>query len=220
MDKNAEMEKNKEGGEIENGQAGEEDKGRNLKVERKPESQQESQMPKNDDNQPSKEQERFLADLICETQHFLSLQNISGKHEPPEDLRRDIQPLIDERDQFTPDHWIPRSSHLTRLTGSHPLNAEPDLTELFDAGLITPSHLHYVRNHAAVPKLDWDSHKLQIVDPEELCTNPQEFSMNKIAEMDWICIPVTLACDGNRRGEVNRVHRSAGFDWGACHLDS
>jgi nitrate reductase (NAD(P)H) len=164
------------------------------------------------------EQEHFLPELICESQHFLSLTNDVGKHNIPPDLTRDLQPLIDEQDQFTPDNWIPRSPHLTRLTGAHPLNAEPELTTLFGAGLITPTQFHYVRNHGAVPKLDWDSHKLQVVDPERLCESATEFGMNEIAEMDWICIPVTLACDGNRRGEVNRIRRSSGFDWGACNL--
>lgn len=61
----------------------------------------------------------------------------------------DHSPLlsIDEADQFSPDNWIPRSSNLIRLTGKHPLNAEPKLTSLFDAGLTTPNEYHYVRNH-------------------------------------------------------------------------
>lgn len=108
----------------------------------------------------SEEQEHFLAELISESQHFLALSNDGGKHNILPDLIRDIQPLIDEQDQFTPDSWIPRSRQLTRLTGAHPLNAEPELTILFDAGLITPTQLHYVRNHGAIPKLDWDTHRL------------------------------------------------------------
>jgi nitrate reductase (NAD(P)H) len=51
-----------------------------------------------------------------------------------------------------PDNWIPRSSHLIRLTGKHPLNGEPELEALFDAGLITPNELHYVRDHGHVAK--------------------------------------------------------------------
>lgn len=179
-------------------------------------SEKATEKKEDDKKELSPEEEHFLADLISETKHFLSLQNNPGTSNPPEDLKRDLQPLIDEQDQFAPDNWIPRSSHLTRLTGSHPMNAEPDLTDLYDAGLITPTHLHYVRNHGAVPKLDWDTHKVTVEDPEGLCRNPREFSMKEIAEMDWICIPVTLACDGNRRGEVNRIKRSGGFDWGSC----
>ena len=29
-------------------------------------------------------------------------------------------------------------------------------------GFITPVSLHYVRNHGAVPKCEWDTHKLSI----------------------------------------------------------
>jgi nitrate reductase (NAD(P)H) len=29
----------------------------------------------------------------------------------------------------------------------------------------------------------------------------------------WARLPVTLACDGNRRKEVNMVKRSTGFNW-------
>ena len=166
--------------------------------------------------QSHSKEEEFLVELILESQHFLSLQNNSGKNEPPESLRQDIQPLIDEQDQFTPDNWIPRSSQLTRLSGTHPFNAEPGLSTLFDAGMITPTQLHYVRNHGAVPKLDWNTHKLEIADPEGLLQYPTALSMDDIAKMEWISIPVTLACDGNRRGEVNRIRQSGGFDWGPC----
>lgn len=38
----------------------------------------------------------------------------------------------------TPDSWIPRSARLLRLA-AHPLNAEPNTTELFEAGMITPT---------------------------------------------------------------------------------
>lgn len=39
--------------------------------------------------------------------------------------------------------------------------------------------------------------------------------MEEIARMENINIPVSLACDGNRRKEVNLVKRSSGFNWGA-----
>lgn len=106
------------------------------------------------DKQIDAKEQRLLAEHITETRHFLSLRNNSGKQSLPKSLKRDIQPFIDEQDQFTPDNWIPRSQHLKRLTGTHPLNAEPHLADLFSEGLITPTELHYVRNHGAVPKLD------------------------------------------------------------------
>src|SRR5689334_6715163 len=57
---------------------------------------------------------------------------------------------IDERDKETPDDWIPRHPELIRLTGRHPLNAEPATSKLLEEGLLTPNSLHYVRNHAPV----------------------------------------------------------------------
>jgi len=34
---------------------------------------------------------------------------------------------------------------------------------LMEKGFITPVSLHYVRNHGAVPKLDWDTHKVKVL---------------------------------------------------------
>ena len=69
---------------------------------------------------------------------------------------------IDEVDAMTPDNWIPRSENLIRRTGQHPLNAEPRLQVLYDAGLITPNELHNVRSHGSVPRLYWDTHVLDV----------------------------------------------------------
>ena len=33
---------------------------------------------------------------------------------------------------------------------------------LMDKGFITPVSIHYVRNHGAVPRLDWDTHKVKV----------------------------------------------------------
>ncbi|KAL1925730.1 uncharacterized protein VTP21DRAFT_613 [Calcarisporiella thermophila] len=119
---------------------------------------------------------------------------------------------IDDKDQDTPDNWIPRHKDLIRLTGSHPLNAEPPLHKLMDHGLITPNSLHYVRNHGSVPNLDWDEHKIKI---EGLVDKPCELAMKDIVSRNWIHIPVTLSCDGNRRKELNMLRRSKGFNWGS-----
>ena len=51
----------------------------------------------------------------------------------------------------------------------HPLNCEPPLSMLMERGFITPVSLHYVRNHGAVPKLDWDTHKVKVC----VCHQPQ-----------------------------------------------
>jgi len=31
-----------------------------------------------------------------------------------------------------------------------------------ERGFITPTSLHYVRNHGPVPKLSWDTHRLHV----------------------------------------------------------
>ena len=88
----------------------------------------------------------LLKCLQYEKDYMYNLEQNDGKRKSP---AADNEQLIsiDEADQFTPDNWIPRSSNLIRLSGKHPLNGEPKLTPLFDAGLVTPNRLHYVRNH-------------------------------------------------------------------------
>lgn len=136
------------------------------------------------------------------------LQENDGKGESP--VAEDPYVLsIDEADQFTPDNWIPRSADLIRLTGKHPLNAEPDLTKVFNAGLITPNRLHYVRNHGPVPHLLWETHTIDIENGKMI------LSMDELStQFDSINIPIAIACDGNRRKELNMIRRSKGFNWG------
>ncbi|OHW98199.1 nitrate reductase [Colletotrichum incanum] len=117
---------------------------------------------------------------------------------------------IDEADQFTPDNWLPRSQDLIRLTGKHPLNAEPRLTKLFDAGLITSNELHYVRNHGPVPRLLWEFHEIDVEHGTLV------LSMDQLKnDFEAINIPVFLACDGMRRKELNLIRQSKGFNWGS-----
>lgn len=121
---------------------------------------------------------------------------------------------IDGVDAMTPDNWIPRSANLIRRTGQHPLNAEPKLSVLLDAGLVTPNELHYVRNHGSVPRLYWEEHTLDI------CDGQLTLNMDDLSSGRWktVNVQVALACDGNRRGELNMLKKSKGFDWGAGAL--
>lgn len=169
--------------------------------------------------QPSKEDDlldkytpqqiALLRALQHESTYRQNLQENDGhRASPQQHHQRSIS--IDEKDQFTPDNWLPRSSGLIRLTGSHPMNAEPDLSDLYDAGLITPNDIHYIRNHGAVPRLTWDSHKLDVENGKLV------LSMDDLkSRFDSLNFPVSLACDGNRRKEVNLVRKSKGFGWGA-----
>lgn len=75
--------------------------------------------------------------------------------------------------------------------------------------MITPNWLHYVRNHGAVPRLYWETHKLDVENGALI------LSMNELEKkFDATNIAVALACDGNRRGELNLIRKSKGFSWG------
>ncbi|KAH6644608.1 hypothetical protein C7974DRAFT_440108 [Boeremia exigua] len=151
----------------------------------------------------------LLRALQHEKDYITTLEQNDGKRKSPQ--HNNLTTVsIDEADQFSPDNWLPRSSDLIRLTGKHPLNAEAHLTHLFEAGLITPTELHYVRNHGAVPRLMWEFHELD-VENGALVLSMDDLKSN----FDAINIPVALACDGNRRKELNLVKKSKGFNWGA-----
>lgn len=153
----------------------------------------------------------LLRSLQHEKDYRKQLKNNSGKRQSPQNNNRTTI-AIDEADQFTPDNWLPRSDHLIRLTGKHPLNAEADLTTLYEGGLITPNELHYIRNHGAVPRILWEFHQLEVVTPnQKLMLSMDDLKHN----FESINIPVSLACDGNRRKELNMIKMSKGFSWGA-----
>jgi len=151
----------------------------------------------------------LLRMLQHEKEYIYNLKQDDGKRKSP--LANEKQLIsIDEVDQFTPDNWIPRSESLVRLTGKHPLNAEPHLTSLFDTGLITSNALHYVRNHGLVPHLLWETHILEVEG------TGLKLTMDELKNsFESINIPVVMACDGNRRKELNMIKRSKGFNWGA-----
>lgn len=62
----------------------------------------------------------------------------------------------------------------------------------------------------AVPHLLWETHTLEVQGGK------LNLSMDDLKEnFEPINIPVALACDGNRRKELNLIRRSKGFNWGA-----
>eukprot|EP00325_Prymnesiales_sp_UTEX-LB-985_P002555 CAMPEP_0174696862 /NCGR_PEP_ID=MMETSP1094-20130205/2894_1 /TAXON_ID=156173 /ORGANISM="Chrysochromulina brevifilum, Strain UTEX LB 985" /LENGTH=836 /DNA_ID=CAMNT_0015893729 /DNA_START=39 /DNA_END=2549 /DNA_ORIENTATION=- len=124
---------------------------------------------------------------------------------------------VDERDVGTPDEWIKRHPDLVRLTGKHPFNVEPPLPALMEHGFITPAALHYVRNHGAVPKIEWGEHKLSV---SGLVDKPTTFTMNDLLAMPSRELPVTLVCAGNRRKEQNLTAQTIGFNWGAAGVST
>lgn len=171
----------------------------------------EDEKPEKLEDKYSPEELALLRALQHEKEYFSSLRINDGKQPSPQKQNR-TEIYIDEQDQFTPDNWLPRSANLIRLTGKHPLNAEAPLAELYDAGLITPNELHYVRNHGAVPRLLWEFHKLDI----EYNGKTTVLTMDDLKNnYNAINIPIALACDGNRRKELNLIRKSKGFSWGA-----
>ncbi|KAK4553809.1 hypothetical protein LTR86_008984 [Recurvomyces mirabilis] len=153
----------------------------------------------------------LLRALQHEKDYRKSLKQNDGKRKCPQTENRTTI-SIDEQDQFSPDNWLPRSDKLIRLTGKHPLNAESELTALYEGGLITPNELHYVRNHGAVPRLLWEFHQLEVEGDGKKLTLSMDDLKN---EFEQVNIPVSLACDGNRRKELNLIRKSKGFSWGA-----
>ncbi|XP_047319660.1 nitrate reductase [NADH]-like [Impatiens glandulifera] len=127
-------------------------------------------------------------------------------------------PIHDSRDQGTADNWIQRNPTMIRLTGKHPFNSEPSLPRLMHHGFITPSQLHYVRNHGPVPKITWDDWTVEITG---LVSKPTMFTMNQLVnDFTSVEFPVTLVCAGNRRKEQNMVKKTIGFNWGAAGVSN
>eukprot|EP00931_Biecheleriopsis_adriatica_P040108 TRINITY_DN2294_c0_g1_i6.p1 TRINITY_DN2294_c0_g1~~TRINITY_DN2294_c0_g1_i6.p1 ORF type:complete len:888 (+),score=173.87 TRINITY_DN2294_c0_g1_i6:53-2716(+) len=120
------------------------------------------------------------------------------------------------QDADTPDKWIKRHDDMVRLTGRHPFNSEPKLSSLQAAGWITPPSLHVVRNHGAVPQLDFHSHRLQVsgVPKGDLEISMEDFASGKFGVP--VSIPVTFICAGNRRKEQNMTKKTIGFNWGCA----
>lgn len=159
----------------------------------------------------SPEEEALLQYLQYEQKYRSSMLKNDGKGHCPTQHER-LPEQIDEADQFCPDSWIPRSEKLIRLTGKHPLNAEANLTTLFEAGLITPCPIHYVRNHGAVPHLLWENHKLEVIADKYVV-----FGMDDLQrQFESVNIPALMACDGNRRKELNMIMKTRGFNFTAA----
>lgn len=137
---------------------------------------------------------------------------------PPES--RASQRVLPE-DLRTPDKHVPRDPRLLRLTGVHPFNVEPPLTDLWNEGFITTKDLHYVRNHGAVPLV----HDEDVLDwgftVEGLVENPLSLTLRDLlADFEQLTYPITLVCAGNRRKEQNVVRKTKGFSWGAAGVST
>ncbi|KAK0932450.1 hypothetical protein LTR29_015963 [Friedmanniomyces endolithicus] len=126
-----------------------------------------------------------------------------------------------EPDKKTPDNWLPRDPRLIRLTGVHPFNTEPPLSDLYNEGFLTSPELFYVRNHGAVPQVhdedipDWE------FSIEGLVERPFKLTLRDLIEQyEQKTYPITLVCAGNRRKEQNVVRKTKGFSWGAAGVST
>jgi Oxidoreductase molybdopterin binding domain len=124
---------------------------------------------------------------------------------------------VDDKDKDTPDQWVPRHKDLVRLTGRHPFNCEAPLNSLYEKGFITPTSLHYVRNHGACPSIEWENHVIHI---GGLAPKPVQLKMKDILALPQHSLPVTLVCCGNRRKEQNMIKQTIGFNWGAAGVST
>ena len=162
-------------------------------------------------------QEQSLLDTLKREAHsFANLKVNDGKGKSPQTRNRSSV-TIDEQDQFTPDNWLPRCPDLIRLTGKHPMNAEPHLTHLFEGGLITPNELHFIRNHGSVPRLLWEFHQLDITYNNHTLSLTMDQLQTRYAS-SAINIPIAIACTGNRRKELNLLRRSKGANNAAASV--
>ena len=91
-----------------------------------------------------------------------------------------------------------------------PLNAEAPLPLLVGAR-VTPLSAFFIRTHGNVPRLDADSHRLEVTGRVgqrlslSLADLRRDFPQRKLA--------ATLLCAGNRREELNEVGAVAGTGW-------
>ncbi|QSZ33925.1 hypothetical protein DSL72_005504 [Monilinia vaccinii-corymbosi] len=131
---------------------------------------------------------------------------------PTEVLKEDLK---------TPDNRVPRDPRLIRLTGVHPFNVEPPLSDLYNEGFLTSPELFYVRNHGAVPHVDESSIPDWEFSVEGLVKKPFTLTLKDlIGDYEQITVPITLVCAGNRRKEQNQVRKSKGFSWGAAGVST
>ncbi|KAI9569846.1 hypothetical protein HD554DRAFT_2327805 [Boletus coccyginus] len=137
-------------------------------------------------------------------------------------LPENATPLeVAEADRETPDNWVKRNADLVRLTGKHPFNCEAKLSSLFNAGFLTPSHLHFVRNHGAVPRVTEDMAKEWTVQIHGLIQRELTLTVEQLSQLfPIVTLPVTLVCAGNRRKEQNMVRKGLGFSWGAAGVSN
>src|SRR4029079_6669616 len=80
------------------------------------------------------------------------------------------------------------------VRSADPLNLEFPFASLKD--FLTPTALHYVRNHYPMPKLDERAYRLSV---SGATAKPLSLSLDDLRKMKSKTLPVTLECAGNGR---------------------
>mmetsp|Transcript_14320 Transcript_14320/g.20988 ORF Transcript_14320/g.20988 Transcript_14320/m.20988 type:complete len:567 (-) Transcript_14320:444-2144(-) len=132
-------------------------------------------------------------------------------------LNEDDQERIDEENEMDEEHDPfmddPERSKKLIVHNETPMNAEvPE--ELICESYITPNELFYLRHHHPVPTVDPETYRLKI---NLNAINPNlgtvSLSLSDLKSMPYTKITSTLQCGGNRRGEYNAIHKTAGTPW-------
>ena len=101
------------------------------------------------------------------------------------------------------------------VRSTEPLNAETPL-ELLGRTEVTPADLFFVRNHAAIPRVDPRAYRLGVGGMVEA---PLTLSLDDLRGLgESVNVPATLACAGNRRAELDgfrAIPRELPWDAGA-----
>ncbi|KAG1745286.1 hypothetical protein EDB19DRAFT_1693694 [Suillus lakei] len=131
-----------------------------------------------------------------------------------------------------------QNPELVRLTGKHPFNSEARLGVLFESvsachpmsctgltsslqGFLTPAHLHFVRNHGAVPRVSHEMAANWTIRVYGLVEREVTFTLQELQEkFPVVTLPVTLVCAGNRRKEQNVFRKTLGFNWGTAGVST
>ena len=112
------------------------------------------------------------------------------------------------------------------MTGRHPFNVEPHLPRLLQKGWTTPSSLHYVRNHGAVPikwhgdeerRAVWSNWRIEIgglVDTQLSVTLDELASMQQVRSATHRrCAAQPIIIHLRPLAETERVMRAHATDW-------
>ncbi|KAJ1257093.1 hypothetical protein BS78_K223100 [Paspalum vaginatum] len=111
----------------------------------------------------------------------------------------------------TSDEWVPRRyPELVPLAGKHTFNAEPPAAKLMEQ-FITPTPLHYVRNHGAVPREAAGMATASAWTVEvtgELVSRAAKLTVEQLEKFEAVELPVTMHC-----GVTDAAAPGAAFVW-------